>query len=99
MAELKLPKDLPPEVMEMLNNYKNPPNKLRTLQEVTARYNLTLENYKKICFSSGNVRDMKIATHAEIKILGWVLGKPDKDVVNDIAKNSNTQVFPGQVTE
>ena len=44
-----------------------------------------------------DVRDMKIATHAEIKMLGWVLGKLDKDVVKDIADHSNRVIFPGQL--
>ena len=88
--------ELPENIVQTLERYRNPPNKLRSLQEINARYNLTLENYKKICFSSGDVRDQKIATHAEIKILGWVLGKPDKDVVRDIAEHSNRPIIPGQ---
>lgn len=88
--------ELPGNILETLERYRNPPNKLRSLQEITARYKLTLENYKKICLMSGDVRDQKIATHAEIKILGWVLGKPDKDVIKDIAENSNRVFFPPQ---
>ena len=88
--------ELPEDLVKTLERYRNPPNKLRSLQEINARYKLTLENYKKICLTSGDVRDQKIATHAEIKILGWVLGKPDKDVIKDIAENSNHVVFPPQ---
>ena len=84
------------DIVKMIEHYKRPPNKLRSLQEINARYNQTLENYKQICFMSGDVRDQKIATHAEIKILGWVLGKPDKDVIKDIADNSNRVIYPGQ---
>lgn len=87
---------LPENILQTLERYRNPPNKLRSLQEIVARYNLSLENYKKICFSSGDVRDQKVATHAEIKMLGWVLGKPDKDVIKDIAEHSNRPIFPGQ---
>lgn len=88
--------ELPEDIMKTLERYHNPPNKLRSLQEINARYNLTLENYKKICFSSGDVRDQKIATHAEIKALGWVLGKPEKDIIKDITDHSNRPIFPGQ---
>ena len=84
------------DIMKLIASYHNPPNKLRSLQEINARYKLSLENYKKICFTSGDVRDQKIATHAEIKALGWVLGKLDKDVVKDIADHSNRMMFPGQ---
>lgn len=87
---------LPEDIQKTIERYHNPPNKLRSVQEINARYNLTLENYKKICFMSGDVRDQKIATHAEIKILGWVLGKPEKDVIKDIAEHSNRPIFPGQ---
>lgn len=88
--------DLPANILNALENYRNPPNKLRSVQEIVARYNLTLENYKKICFTSGDVRDQKISTYAEIKMLGWVLGKPEKDVIDDIAKHSNRVIYPGQ---
>jgi len=88
--------ELPEDIAKTLERYRNPPNKLRSLQEINARYKLTLKNYKKICFTSGDVRDQKIAVHAEIKILGWVLGKPEKDVIKDIAEHSNRPIFPGQ---
>jgi len=84
------------DITKLIASYHNPPNKLRSLQEVNARYKLSLENYKKICFTSGDVRDQKIAVHAEIKILGWVLGKPDKDVIKDITDHSNRPNFPPQ---
>lgn len=85
------------DIKKLIASYNNPPNRLRSAQEIVARYNLTLENYKKLCFMSGDVREQKVATHAEIKALGWVLGKPDRDVVKDIAANSNAPVFPTQL--
>ena len=87
----------PDEIKRLIASYNNPPNKLRTVQEITARYRQTLDNYKKLCFTSGDVREQKVATHAEIKILGWVLGKPDKDIIKDIAANSNAPMFPPQL--
>lgn len=88
--------DLPEDILKTIERYNNPPNRLRSVQEINARYRQTLDNYKKICFTSGDVRDQKIAVHAEIKMLGWVLGKPDRDVIKDITENSNRVVFPGQ---
>ena len=85
------------DVLKMVQNYNNPPNKLRSIQEITARYNLMLENYKKICFMSGDVREQKVAVHAEIKTLGWVLGKPEKDIIKDINDHSNRPNFPLQL--
>ncbi len=88
--------NLDENISKMIERYNNPPNRLRSMQEINARYNLALETYKKLCFTSGDVRDQKIATHAEIKMLGWVLGKPDKDVIKDITEHSNRVVYPGQ---
>ena len=88
--------NLDENIIKMIERYNNPPNRLRSVQEINARYLQTLETYKKICFTSGDVRDQKIATHAEIKMLGWVLGKPDKDVIKDITEYSNRVVYPGQ---
>ena len=89
--------DLPEDIVKTLESYHKPPNKLRSWQEISARYKLALEDYKKICFMSGDVREQKVATHAEIKILGWVLGKPDKDIIKDIVDNSNRPFFPPQI--
>lgn len=89
--------DLPANILKTLESYRNPPNKLRSGQEINARYRQTLDNYKKICFMSGDVREQKVAVHAEIKILGWVLGKPDKDIIKDITDNSNRPFFPPQI--
>lgn len=84
------------DVLRMIESYNNPPNKLRSMQEINARYMQMLDSYKKICFTSGDVREQKVAIHAEIKTLGWVLGKPDKDVIKDISEHSNRPIFPGQ---
>ena len=89
--------ELPEDIKKTIERYNNPPNKLRSVQEINARYRQTLDNYKKICFTSGDVREQKVAVHAEIKILGWVLGKPDKDVIKDITEHSNRPVFPIQL--
>ena len=85
------------DVLKLVQSYNNPPNRLRSIQEITARYNLMLENYKKICFMSGDVREQKVATHSEIKTLGWVLGKPEKDIIKDINDHSNRPNFPLQL--
>ena len=88
------------EIKKLIASYNNPPNKLRSIQEINARYLQTLENYREICLRSGDgVREHKVATHAEIKMLGWVLGKPDKDVIKDIAEHSNLPTFPPQLSK
>ena len=56
--EVNMAEKLSEDVLTMIKHYNNPPNKLRSVQEINARYNLTLENYKKICFMSGDVREL-----------------------------------------
>jgi len=88
--------DLPANVLKTLEDIQTPKTKLRSIQEINARYKLSLQNYKNLCYMAGDVRDQKIAVHAEIKMLGWVLGLPDRDIVKDIAENSNRPTFPAQ---
>ena len=88
--------DLPANILKTLEIIQAPKTKLRSPQEINARYQLSLKNYKNLCMMSGDVREQKAATYAEIKILGWVLGKPDKDVINDISANSLRMSFPEQ---
>ena len=80
--------DLPADVLKVIEHHNNPKSKLRSVQELTARYRQLLEKYKQLCYMSGDVREQKVAAHAEIKMLGWVLGKPDKDVIKDLTEYS-----------
>ncbi len=79
-------------IAEVVESYKRTPRK-RSPQEITARYNQALETYKELCFKPQDDNQLKLMTHTEIKILGWVLGKPEKDVVKDIARNSPSMPF------
>ncbi len=80
------------DITEVVQAYKKPPRQ-RSPQEILARYNQALETYKDLCFKPQETNQLKLMTHTEIKILGWVLGKPEKDVVRDIAKNSPSMPF------
>ena len=70
----------------------------RSPQEVLARYNQALMAYKELCYSSKDVREQKLTTYNEIKILGWVLGKAEKNVIKDIGEHSN-KMFYGAVLD
>ena len=89
--------DLPANILKTLETIQAPKTKLRSAQEINARYKLSLQNYKNLCLMSGDVREQKAGTYAEIKILGWVLGKSDKDVISDITAHSIRMNFPGQL--
>lgn len=88
--------DLPANVLKTLETIQGSPNKIRSPQEINARYRVSLENYRNLCFMSGDVREQKAAAYAEVKILGWVLNKSDKEVINDISAYSPRPNFPQQ---
>lgn len=87
-------KDMPANaIRDAAESYRRPPGKMRSQQEILARYNQALMSYRELCFSSGDVHQQKLSTYAEIKVLGWVLGKPEKDIIKDVSENSNRMPF------
>lgn len=81
------------DIVKEVEKYRKPPNKLRSQQEITAKYNQSLEYYKELCFKPQETNQLKLTTYTEIKILGWVLGKPEKDIIKDIATHSASMPF------
>ena len=80
-------------LQEELEKYNAPRERVRSPQEILARYNQALLAYRELSFSSGDVRSQKLTTYNEIKVLGWVLGKREKTVINDVAAHSNNTPF------
>ena len=56
----------------------------RSDAEVLARYNLGRQQYKQLKLSRENNREQQQMLYAELKVLGWVLGKNERDVVMEI---------------
>lgn len=81
------------DIVKEVERYRKPPNRLRSPQEITARYYQALANYKELCFKPQDTNQLKLTTYSEIKVLGWVLGKPEKDIIRDIAQNSASMPF------
>ena len=81
------------DIVKEVEKYRKPPNKLRSQQEITAKYNQSLEYYKELCFKPQETNQLKLTTYTEIKILGWVLGKPEKDIIKDISTHSASMPF------
>lgn len=79
-------------IVEEVARYRKPP-KMRSPQEITAKYNQALEYYKELCFKPQETNQLKLTTYTEIKTLGWVLGKPEKDIIKDIATHSASMPF------
>ena len=58
--------------------------KMRSQAEIHARYVKSLDQYRQLTKSQDNVREQRMMLFAEVKLLGWVLGKRDKDVANEL---------------
>ena len=58
--------------------------KTRSRAEIHARYVKTLEQYRKLSQSENPPREQRMTLFTEVKLLGWVLGKRDKDVANEL---------------
>ena len=58
--------------------------KVRSPQEVSARYRLRLQQYKELNESKNENREQKLMLYTEIKLLGWILGKPEKTIIRDM---------------
>ena len=69
------------DIIEMQSTRKEKP---RSPQELLARYNLKLQEYKALNESKVDNREQRLMLYTEIKLLGWALGKMEKTVLKDI---------------
>ncbi len=58
--------------------------RMRSQSEVHARYVKSLEQYRQLSKQENPPREQRMMLFAEVKLLGWVLGKKDKDVANEL---------------
>ena len=58
--------------------------KMRSQSSVRARYEQEIEQYKKLMQAKVDPREQRVMLYAEIKVLGWVLGKSDQTVAHDV---------------
>ena len=58
--------------------------KLRSSAEVNARYVKGIAKYKELMQGREDQREQRIMLFTEIKALGWVLGKSDQTINNDL---------------
>ena len=82
-------------ILEEVEKYKTPPAKMRHAQEVSARYQLRLKQYRELNESRSDNRDQRLMIYTEIKVLGWVLGMPEKNVLKDINECTKTTNWLG----
>ncbi|WP_290655194.1 hypothetical protein [Anaerovibrio sp.] len=57
--------------------------KARSMAEITARYHLACKKYKELRVCKQEFREQKVMLYAELKALGWVLGKSDQTITRD----------------
>ncbi|MBR1730060.1 MAG: hypothetical protein IJ728_11120 [Selenomonadaceae bacterium] len=74
------------DIAKLVASYNTPPEKMRHVQEVSARYKLRLDQYKQLNLSRSDNRDQRLMIYSEIKTLGWVLGKAEQAVLKDISE-------------
>ena len=54
--------------------------KMRSMPEIHARYQQCCQKYKQFRNCSAEFREHKVMIYSELKTLGWVLGKSDRQV-------------------
>lgn len=54
--------------------------KMRSMPEINARYQKCCEKYKQVKNCTADYREQKVMIYAELKALGWILGKGDQQI-------------------
>lgn len=72
------------DTKELLSSaYSDNREKMRSQSEVTARYNLCCQKYKELKNCRAEIREQKVMVYAELRVLGWVLGKTEQTITRD----------------
>ena len=58
--------------------------KMRSQSSVRARYEQEIEQYKKLMQAKVDPREQRVMLYAEIKALGWCMGREEMKVVREI---------------
>lgn len=62
----------------------NRPEKPRHAQEIRARYEQDIRQYQELSRAKVENREQRLMLYAEIKVLGWCLGRIEQNVLRDI---------------
>lgn len=54
--------------------------KMRSMPEIHARYQKCCQQYQQMRGTGPDFREQRAMVYAELKTLGWVLGKGDKQI-------------------
>lgn len=74
------------DLKEIIPGYNGKANieRPRSIQSVTARYHKELEQYAQLMHSKVDPREQRVMLYAEIKVLGWVIGKSDATITKEL---------------
>ena len=62
----------------------NRPEKPRSVQEISARYQQAIGQYQELMRAQTDNREQRVMLYAEIKTLGWCLGRDEAVIVRQI---------------
>ena len=68
------------EALEVISR----PLKMRSQAEVKAQYEVKIKKYNELMQAQGDYREQRMELYAEIKSLGWVLGKKEKMIIAEL---------------
>ena len=72
------------DVEELVRMHAGGRHKMRSEAEILARYNLGRKQYKQLKGSHEHNREQQQMLYAELKVLGWILGRKEREVVMEI---------------
>lgn len=58
--------------------------KMRHIQEIAARYEQGRQQYQKLLHEQRDNREQRVMLYAELKTLGWCMGRDEKRVIKEI---------------
>ena len=73
---------LPEELQDMVHDTSK--ERMKSQAEIRARYAKSLEQYRQLSKSENPPREQRMMLFYEVKLLGWILGKRDKDVAKEL---------------
>lgn len=56
----------------------------RSPQQITARYNQARQQYQALMRAENDNREQRVMLYAEIKALGWCMGREETKVIREI---------------
>ncbi|MSV23993.1 hypothetical protein FYJ78_02090 [Selenomonas sp. WCA-380-WT-3B 3/] len=68
----------------MRRHIQERPEKPRSIQEISARYQQAIRQYQTLMKAQNDNREQRVMLYAEIKTLGWCIGRDEQKVVKEI---------------